>query len=247
MTTADLVTRALERLSIIQAGETPSAEDMAIGLSTLNELIDGWKLDRLAMFTITRTTWPMVSGTPNYTIGVGGTVNTARPSLPNAVTVKYLDTSTTPNLESPLDALTDDAFANIPQKALQSPYPTAYYLNPTCGLSGFATLTFWPIPTASTLQGVLYSPAPLEEMATSATDFYAPPGYRRFYITNLALELGPAFTREPSPQLREAARESKAAVQLANLRLADLSVDPAILGAAGRAGYNIFSDTWSWR
>lgn len=41
-TVADIVTRALRRLRIVDATESPSAEDMALGVQALNDMLRAW-------------------------------------------------------------------------------------------------------------------------------------------------------------------------------------------------------------
>jgi hypothetical protein len=80
---------------------------------------------------------------------------------------------------------------------------------------------------------------------TAISDTIAlPPGYRRFMRTNLAKELASAFDSPLTPDIQQAAAESKADVKRANERLMDLSSGVAglIFGGAG-PHYNIYSDT----
>ncbi|NCV71604.1 MAG: hypothetical protein EBW55_13090, partial [Betaproteobacteria bacterium] len=94
------------------------------------------------------------------------------------------------------------------QKTLQATYPGAWYYNPTFPTG---TLTCWPVPTSSTLQGVLYTPTPVAEFSALTDVVSLPPGYRRFLRTNLAVELAPTFQVQPSPVAVELAVASKAA------------------------------------
>lgn len=228
MTAQDLITASLQDLGVLQPSETASNEDATVGLRRLNRLIDGWKLQRLMIASITRTTWTITANDASYTVGSGGDVNVARPSIPNDLLVRFIDTSTDPDTELPLDTLTDQAYALIPQKAVTSLYPTAYYYNPTYGSTGLGTLTFWPVPTSDDLQGVLYAPTPLDELATLATDFYAPPGYRRLYETSLSVELAQAFNKPVTPLMLMQAEDALSWVKSANSRMVDLSVDAAL-------------------
>src|SRR2546425_1105764 len=123
ITVADLITAAFRRINVVQPGEVPTAEDQADAFLRLNDLMDQWQAERLQIFTVTRTTWAMVSGTRDY--AVGG----ARPVFIDHV--NYQDTSLSPVLERPLVSLTDDAWAAVPLKTLTSPLPGYYYYNPT--------------------------------------------------------------------------------------------------------------------
>jgi hypothetical protein len=235
MTTRDLINASLKRLGVLDAAETAAPQDMADGLSRLNDLIDGWATERLTIYTTTRTTWPLVSGTATYTIGPGGDCNIARPVFVSDL--NFIDTTQDPDLEMGLSSLTTDAWSRIPQKGLTSTYPTSYYYNPTYPL---ASVTFWMIPTSSALQGVIYTPTAVTELGLNDT-INLPPGYRRFLRDNLAVELAPEFDLQPSQSLVMSAMESKANIKRANITPRDLYVDPALRPRQGR--YNIFSDT----
>jgi len=150
--------------------------------------------------------------------------------------VNLLDTSVNPDQEIPLTPLTDDAWALLPLKDQTSTWPTSYYYNPT---DPYGTITFWPVPTGSNLQAVVYVPSPMTQFAAVTDTFTAPPGYRRMLTTNLALELCPSYDRQPSPLLVQQARDSMAVVKAANFRMADLSFDRGALCGAGRPWFNI--------
>lgn len=223
-TIGDTITAALQDLGIYEAGNTPAAEDSALALARVNEWIDGLANEGLTIYTITRTTWTITSAS-SYAVGSGATVNVVRPVSAQAITnIGFIDTSVSPALERQLGpCLTDDAYAAIPQKALTSPYPQFFYYNPTLPTG---TLIPYPIPTSSSLQGVLYTPTALTQFASLVTTFALPPGYQRFFRTNLTLEIAGAFQATPSPALVAGARESKADIKRTNTRRMDMSSDP---------------------
>lgn len=235
MTTRDLITTALQRINVINAGEAPSADDVNDALDRLNDLIDSWATERLTIYSTVRTTWSLVSGQASYSIGSGGDCNIARPVF--IEDLNFIDTSQTPPLEMNLSPLTTDAYALIPQKALTSVYPTCYYYNATYPTG---TVTMWPVPTSSVLQGVIYAPTAVTELGLNDT-ISLPPGYRRFLRDNLAIEIATEYDVKADPELVRIARESKEQIKRANIRLYDLSMDPALRARQGR--YNIFSDT----
>lgn len=238
MLVQDLVSASLRKLGVLAAGEAPSYDDSEDGRIALNGLVDQYAAERLEIPSILRTTWNLVSGTQNYTVGTGGTVNILRPMI--ITNVQYQDTALTPTLEYPLDVFTDDAWNGIAQKTITSPSPTAAYYNPTF-TSGFGTLTFWPVPTSSTLQGVLYTPQALVEFASLSTTVTVPPAYRRMLTMALALELAPEYQIQPNPALVDAARDSLMVVKRSNVRLMDMSIDQGALiqGVSGRYMWDI--------
>lgn len=223
MTVEDLLTRCLIDLKVYQSGEVLTADDAALGLSTLNDWIDGLGADSSCVFTVARQTWTLTSAL-TYTVGLGATVNITRPVNPQAIAaIGFQDTSLSPTFERLVGLLTSEEYSAIPQKTTTSLYPGSYYYNPTFGATGFGTLSPFPIPTSSTLQGVIYVASPVAEFAAISTPIYVPPGYRRFFKTNLSKELAGAFDATVTPQLQEAAVESAAMVRRANERLTEMS------------------------
>ncbi len=244
MTVQELITASLQDLRVIQTGETTSADDAAFALARLNDWINSLATENLSIYTITRTTWTLSQAT-SYTIGSGGTINVARPTGPMAISnIGFQDTSVSPTMEYNLGpVLTEDAYAAIAQKGLTSVYPQNWYYNPTFA-SGLGVLIPYPIPTSTTLQGVIYTQTPVAEFASVSDTIALPPGYRRFLRLGLAKELASAFDAGLTPELQLSALEAKSDVKRANMRLSDLSSGVAgiLFGGAG-PHYNIYSDT----
>ena len=231
MTCADLIKASLKRINAIQANETPSAEDQSDAFLRLNDLVDAWQTERLTIFTVTRTTFTITSGTQNY--AVGG----ARPTFLDHV--NYIqDTTATVPVELPLPLLTDDQYAAWPNKTLTSVYPYVSYYNPTYPTG---TLTLLPTPTGTTLQGVIYAPNAVQQFATTADVISMPPGYQRALRDNLAVELWTEFRENVpiDPTLVQSARESKADMKRLNTRMLDIVLNQSLMGY-GR--YDLNSD-----
>lgn len=234
MTVLDLIKSTLQDLGVLQAGEDPVGDEADLALSRTQEWIDGLALENLTAYTRARTTWTLSSAS-SITVGSGGTINIARPVSPEAIeNIGYQDTSLSPVTETLLGRpLSEDQYAGIAQKALTALYPARFYYRPDWPLGA---LIPWPLPTSSTLQGVIYTATPLTEPAALSDTISLPPGYRRFYRTNLRLELADAFEK---PITRKQAMEAEAAkrwVKRWNVRLTDLVVpDAAYYGRVGRS------------
>lgn len=222
-TVLDVITGAMQRIGTLDAIEVPTAADAALGLRCLNLKINTWALDGLQSYTRTRTTFTITSGTQDYSVGAGQVVNIARPSLNNLDTVHFQDTSVSPTLEYQLTQLTEDAWANLPQRTQTAPLPTYWYFNPTYP---YGTLSFFQVPTSSTLQGVVYVSTAVPEFSAVTDTILLPPGYQLMYETALALELLQFYPeRQSVPGLPEAALAAEKAVKRGNIRPVDLSVD----------------------
>lgn len=241
-TVLDIVTASLQALGAIQAGEEPSAVDAAYCFARFNDFVDACAAERLDIYTITRTTATLTANQASFTVGTGGNINIVRPVyLEN---VRFQDTSITPTLEYPLTELTDDSYAQLAQKGQTSTLPAYYYYNPTfTSGTGLGTLIPWPIPTSATLQWVIYAPTAIPQFAALTDTVALPPGYRRFLISNLALEIAPGYDKlQIAPSLVQIAQESKMAIKRANVRMRDLSLDPATLqNYLPGAGYSVLT------
>lgn len=235
MTVQELISGALMDMGVLGQGQTAGGAQANFALSVLNDsLIESWSTDRLLIYTISRVTWTMANGQASYTVGSGGEVNIARPSTMNmqGCNVSFIDTTaSTPYTELPLWPLTDTAFQAIPQKTYGATYPTGWYYNPTftSAAAPYGTLSFYPVPNVSTLIGVLYAPVAAGTVALSDT-LAIPPGYKRFYRTNLAAEMLDAFSvpAETAARIERKARESKGDIERVNTRIQDLGVDLAL-------------------
>jgi len=216
VTALDYVVAALKEIGVLAAGEDAEANDAADALSALNRLLDQWAVERLNIYTIVRTTVPIVSGTGTYSIV--GTATQPRPAFLDHV--GYIDTSTDPDSEYLLQPITEDGWAGIAQKGLTGSIPSSWYYNPTFPNG---TLTLYPAPTSATLQAVLYYPQAVAKLATLATTVSLPPGYERMLVKNLALELLPSYSRQADPALVQQAMEAKAAIKRINQRARDMS------------------------
>jgi hypothetical protein len=228
-TIGDVLTGVLQDLGLIAAGETPAAEDQELALSRANDWIDSLPLAVQSLYAITRTTWTIVASTASYAIGVGSTVNVARPVGPEAIdNIGFINTTSSPTQETLFGRpLSEADYQGIAQKALTGVYPQAWYYAPTLTTG---TLTPWPIPTSSSLQGVIYTKAQISEFATWATTFGLPPGYRRWFRLQLTSEIADAFKVPVDAATMQAAREADMAVKRGNTRVQDLTLNYPGLG-----------------
>ena len=233
-TAKDIVDGALRELGVLAAGEDSSAEDSSHGFSRLNRFLDRLTLDGLSAYVIARNTWTLVSGTGTYNVGTGQDVAIAIPVWVERI--GFIDTSTSPVTEYGLHRLTEDEWASIPLKTQEATFPSDYrYSRQDLSTS---QIDFFPVPTSSTLQGVIYHRARLNQLTALSTTVTLPAGYEEMLITNLAVLLAPSFNTQASQDLREAARMSLAAVKIANVMPTELTPETtAVFG--GRGAYDI--------
>lgn len=238
MTTArELIQDAMEMLRLYAPGEDVSAPDLARGWSTLNDMNDSWSNESLTCFVWLTQTFTLIPNKFQYTVGgAGADITGPRPlRVSNALGAAYLlDTNLNKYMIDVVDQLrwnwvtTAVADANLPGYLF---YDSQFPLG---------IINLWPTPTTGYTCSFL-SYAQLTDWTTLDTDVGFPPGYKRAYSTNLAVELK-AYFKEA--QLDETivvrARESKANVKRTNMREQIAVFDPEIIGRG--SFYNIWTD-----
>lgn len=207
----DIINGALRHLGVLSQGETPSPDESNDSLTALNNLVNSWSIERLAIYAIARAAYNLVGGTSPYTIGTAGgaNFNAARPVSIRAANV----ISATGGFYFALELITAEEFAAIPERTAQAKIPTKLYYDNDYPLG---KLYLWPIPSdASQLE--LFTWEPITSFATLADTFDLPPGYQRAIEYNLALDLAPQFGKPLTPDLVNLASQAKTSLQQLNL------------------------------
>lgn len=238
MTVQALLTASMHRLGYLEAVETPTEADVQAVLQAANDWIDEMRLDDLLVYRIVRSVFNLQANVASYTIGPGGTFDTARPVDIDRCGVIPDPASSLPQ-EIPLGPpLSVQQYAMVPAKSATGPYPTAVYYDPGM-TNGRGTIHVHPVPTSATPDVVLYLPEVIAEFVDLDDDLEFPPGYRRMLITNIAIEAAPILGASPSQELRDAAAGSKAAVQRSNVRIDELQLAPGTPGAYRLSGFDV--------
>lgn len=204
----DIVNESLLLDGVIYPGQTLSAEALATAQLGLNNMLSEWNAQGLAVFSIVKSTFALSSGTADYTIGSGATINQARPEKIEAWRV--YDSSGGANGGEPVDAKTfaaradDNALtgARIEMLNYDAAFPTG-------------TIHLYPIPNGGTLELWVW------EQLTAISDFTAtvafPPGYLKVICYNLAVDLAPKFGREVGQTVKMVADAGKATLGATNI------------------------------
>jgi len=224
MTARTMIEYALQEIGAIAAGESVPNADAQAGLVRLNSLLDTWQTERLTIYNLARQAYALVANQASYTIGATGAnwTCTVRPTW-----IQRAGMLDTENIESPVEILTQDQWANLTDKTLTSTDATALYYNPTFPLG---TVYLYPVPTDATVQAILYLPTPLVAGLTLDSALVLAPAYEEAIRYNLAIRLCPIMGKQVDPTVATLAVESKATVKRANGRIQEMQVDPALLG-----------------
>jgi hypothetical protein len=243
VTVQDLITAALKNIGVVAKTEAPSPDESIDALARMVDLLDSWAVERLTIFNVVRTAFPLVSGQQVYTIGAGGNFNVPRPIW---IQDAGIITTTGGGLpaELPMKLLSDDDWASITVKGVAAALSWYLYYDYAYPLGN---ISVWPIPNVSTEQVALYLPTPLSSTLALNTVLSLPPGYAEAIRFNLAVRLCPEFGRQVDPVIAAMAIESFARIERANKRLITLETDAALLVGSGQDAFNWITGSSGYR
>jgi len=201
-TTADIIYGSLRLLGVLAEGETPSSETAQDALNAMNQMIDSWNTERLAVFSTQDqvVTWP--ASTQSRTLGPTGSIVGLRPVLVDDATY-FRDPAN--GISYGLKLINQQQYNGIAVKTVTSTYPQVLWINMSYPN---IEMYVYPVPTRA-LEFHIVSVDELSTPANLATDLAFPPGYLRAFRYNLACELAPEFGVEPSRQVQRIAMTSK--------------------------------------
>ena len=233
-----LITRSMRLAKVLRKGESLDSDESADGLVALNAMLDSWQIDRLLVYQIVQVsnTWP--AATTSRTIGSGGNFTQQRPVKIDSAFV----TDSNSNWYEVRVLQDRTEYDSIVIKTTESTLPQYLFMDPAYPLG---VIYLYPVPSAAvTLK--LNTWQTLQSFAALTTDLSLPPGYQRAIEYNLAIEFGPEFGANISPEVKRVAMESKAAIQSLNAPSMVARVDNGVaaLGQLGGGGrWDIYADT----
>jgi hypothetical protein len=234
-TAGDQINGALRLLGVLAEGETPSAAMSQDALGSLNQMIDSWNTERLAVFSTQDQvfTWP--AGQLNRTLGPSGDFVGNRPILLDEATY-YRDPGT--NVSFGIKFINQQQYDGIAVKTVTSTYPQVLFINMTYP---DVDMFVYPRPTRD-LEWHFISVEELTKPATLVTSLAFPPGYLRAFKYNLAMEIAPEYGVEPSPQVQRIAMTSKRNLKRINNPDDVMSMPYAIV--ATRQRFNVYAGNY---
>ena len=188
----DVIALILQDLRVYGPQNVQSPNDTQLAKDRLNLWLDFQKTRGQAVYQNVRTVWTLVSGTATYAVGTGSTVNVQRPVSSQRISkFAYIDNSLPQAVEIDLQLpLTRAQYYAIPLKNFQAPFPSDFYYESTYPTG---TIYPYPIPTLSSLQGVMYSDVVVDEVTNFAASVNLPPGFRQWILKAMRLELRDSF------------------------------------------------------
>jgi len=229
-----LIASSLRIIKVLASGEPVPIEEANDSLMVLNQMLDAWNADRLAIYTTNTADFALVSGQQAYTLGIGGDFNTTWPARIDSMSAILLNNPTNP-IEVPMDMYSvEDWQTKLPVKNVPGSFPLICYDD---GGFPLRTLSMWPIPQGQAVNVRVYSWQGLGMPANLQANMNFPPGYAEAFRYNLALRLNGEFDGKMSQADMAIAVESLARIKSMNAPSLELRSDycPSSDGSRYRA------------
>jgi hypothetical protein len=234
-TAGDQINGALRLIGQLAEGETPSAATSQDALTAMNQMIDSWSIERLAVFSTQDQVFMWPPGAISRTLGPTGDFVGNRPVLLDDSTY-FRDPAN--NISFGIKILNQQQYNGIAVKTVTSTYPQVIWVNMTYP---DIEMYIYPVPT-KVLEWHFVSVSELTQPATLATVLSFPPGYLRAFRYCLACEIAAEFGVEPSPQVSRIAMTSKRNLKRINNPDDIMSLPYSIVGTRQR--YSIFAGNY---
>lgn len=219
-TALTIIEDALGLTNSVGVDQTLTADETSDCLRKLNDLVESWSTQHLAVYGQANLPFSTVAAQGTYTIGPSGNWNTARPVRING------GYTTIQGSTFLFEVITQEQYNLIAVKTQTQDYPNVLlYVND----APLGLVTLWPIPS-SIVTITLSIDRVLTQVATAATVLTFPPGYVDAFVNVLAVRLAPLFGKQAPQDVKDAARESFGAIKRANKRPVLLQYDPALTG-----------------
>jgi len=234
-TAGDQINGALRLIGQLAEGETPSAATSQDALTAMNQMIDSWSTERLAVFSTQDQVFSWPPGAISRTLGPTGNFVGNRPILLDDSTY-FKDPAN--GISFGIKIINQQQYDGIAVKTVTSTYPQVIWIN-----MDYPNIDMYvyPVPT-KVLEWHFISVTELDQPATLATVLSFPPGYLRAFRYNLACEIAAEFGVEPSQQVSRIAMTSKRNLKRINNPDDIMSLPYSIVGTRQR--FNIFAGNY---
>ena len=184
-----IVNNALTILGILEQGGTPSTSDSNDSLLELNAMWDAWGIDEGLIFAVTELVVPLSNNTGGYTIGLGATINVARP---NRVYRAFVGGSVSSRNE--LEVVESAKYYSHNSLDASAANPDELFpdfnVDPT---TGFGKLYLWPVPSFGGSLNLYVNIGSGFIAWVLGTNYNIPQGYQDAIQYALAFRLIPRF------------------------------------------------------
>ena len=200
-TAGDQINSALRLIGQLAEAETPSAAASQDALAALNQMIDSWNTERLAVFSTQDQVFDWPPNVLSRTLGPSGDFVGNRPILLDDATY-FIDTAS--GISYGIKIINQQQYDGIAVKTVTSTYPQVIWVNMSYPN---IEMYVYPKPT-KVLEWHFISVEELTKPALLSTTLAFPPGYLRAFKYNLACEIAAEFGIEPPPQVQRITSDS---------------------------------------
>ena len=184
LVSADTIIRSsLRRIGTIDAIETPSAEQVAVSLDALNDILDAIKNEPFASSNNTEITVTLPAMTASLTIGPGQQIDTPRPVRIESAFARL------GNLDQVIEPVEKADYDQILIKGLGASWPEMLWYD---GNLPTGAVWFWPLPSAP-VEIHLTILSQLQPFGDSTEKQELRPGVKQWLEFKLALDLCDLF------------------------------------------------------
>lgn len=252
MTTAlEIITGAARLLGVVRKGEALDGDEAETGLDVLNQMIESWQNSGLLTNGPVREVIELTS-LSTYIFAAGFEGELSDPPafvVPNSPPLQIVSAFVrSGGIDYPLEIITSSEYENISIKNLSGvPRYLTYtrgeglvdYIGAPAELNRtyYGTMILYPTPSSGDELHLLSEKSDYS-FPTLSTSRETPPGWIRAYRYNLALELAPEYSVEPSRLVIKGAMDSLGAIKLTNARNRKLRTERDVYVSYINSGYN---------
>lgn len=207
VTAGDLIKSSARLVNVIGPSEVLTADELNDGLASLNDLLEIWSTQNLAVWGSAVETFNTVAAQAAYTIGPTGTWVTARPVRINSPA--YCNVG---GVDFPIDIIGEGDYDLISLKTQPGQIVERLLFvndNPN------GRITLWPVPSA-VIPISLNTDRVLTQVPSIATAMIFPPGYLLALRYALGIIMAPDYGKVVSAEVSRVASSSLAAIKRAN-------------------------------
>lgn len=229
VTGTQIIDRALRGIKVLGIGRSLVDRDASYALPLLQEVVEAWKINRLAIYQVVKQPFTLTANTQAYNIGPGQVA----PHFAYDPKPIYLSSASClpsgQTVEQGVHIWTPAQWLNEPNPTLTDLVPRAVYMEHGPISASYNILRFWPIPTsAPTIY--LGIPTGLNAFVDLNTSYTFPEGYGEAFRTVLQVKLATPFGKSALlPELEREANKALGALERVNDDdLPRLAVNPAL-------------------
>lgn len=228
-TAADVINSALRIIGVLGEAETADGTQATDALTTFNELLESWSIERLSVFCTRDQQFTWTAGNRIRTLGPSGNFVGVRPvQLDDATYYTY------GGISYPLLLVNEAQYNSIALKTSTSNMPMVLWAN---NEMPDIEMAIYPVPTAD-VEMHFISVLELTQPATLATTLSLPPGYLRALKFNLAIELAQEYGRALQVSTIRIADKAKRNLKAINNPRDVMSIPAALLARGNRFNIN---------